>query len=92
MNHIRRLQKVDGTLTNDRTEMEEIAISYFKVLFKSKGIGNLDHILLGVTQCIIKDMNQGLLASYTVEEILEVLNSMRPSKALGFDYLPVLLY
>ncbi|KAH1064299.1 hypothetical protein J1N35_029286 [Gossypium stocksii] len=76
MNWIRRLQRGNGTLTSDRTEMGAIAYSYFKALFESKGIENLDHILSRVSRRITVGMNQSLLANYIVEEVLEALNSI----------------
>ncbi|KAA3467258.1 reverse transcriptase [Gossypium australe] len=91
-NRIRGLQRSDGSLDIDCIEIGEIACDYFSDLFDSRGIGNLDHILLWVSCCISDSMNQSLTAAYTKEEIDEALKRMGPTKASDPDGFPTIFF
>lgn len=39
-------------------EVEMIARKYFQDLFKSKGVGDLSHVLSGINPCISTKVNQ----------------------------------
>lgn len=50
-------------------------------LFESKGVGDTNYLLSGVNCTITKSMNQLLVGNYKEEEIIEAINSIRPTKA-----------
>ncbi|KAA3463501.1 reverse transcriptase [Gossypium australe] len=92
INRIRGLQRSDGSIATDESEIEEIARVYFSTLFESKGVGDMEHILSGINACISDGMNQSMLNPYTEAEIIEALNGMGPTKASGSDGFPAIIY
>ncbi|KAA3459022.1 reverse transcriptase [Gossypium australe] len=92
INCIQGLQRSDRSIATNESEIEEIARLYFSILFESKGVGDMEHILSGINACISDSMNQIMLNPYTEAEIIEALNGMGPTKALGSDGFPAIFY
>ncbi|KAH1038731.1 hypothetical protein J1N35_040474 [Gossypium stocksii] len=88
----KRLEDSEGVLKTDRVEMELIVKDYFEGLFKSKRVGNTNHLLSGVHRCVSDEMNQLLTAEYKEKEIVEALNSIGPTKASGPDGFPAIFF
>lgn len=52
----------------------------------------MGHLLLGVKNCISRDMNRMLTAIYSRKELFTALNGIGPTKDLGIDGFPTLFY
>ncbi|KAA3484416.1 reverse transcriptase [Gossypium australe] len=65
--------------------MVEVVKRYFKNIFFSGRVNNLEYILSGTEVCISDRMNQGLTKNYTRYEVILALKSMRPTKASRSD-------
>lgn len=59
-NKIRGLRNVDCQIVTEATDMERVARNYFTNLFSSKGIGDTNHLLSRVNQCVTIEMNNAL--------------------------------
>ncbi|KAA3461081.1 BEACH domain-containing lvsC [Gossypium australe] len=92
MNKIRGLEDRNGVLKVEGVDMEIIIKDYFMGIFKSKGVGNTDHLLIGVKRCFDEDMNQLLVAKYKDKDIVEALNSIGLTKASGPDGFPAIFF
>lgn len=62
-NFIQSLKDEDGRETKDEGEMKEITRRYFQNLFSLGGVGDSNHILSGVKQCISNEVNLRLVSS-----------------------------
>ncbi|KAA3483062.1 reverse transcriptase [Gossypium australe] len=84
-NRIRGLQRIDGSVTKNEKEIDEITRRYFTDLFESRGVGDVTHILSGVKSCMSESRNQNLMVPYTEMDIIEALKGMGPTKAAGAE-------
>ena len=82
---INALQKHDGQLTEDLTEMQQLAQEFYKNLYTSKGVEGVDDVLQHVPSKVIGAMNDSLMAPYKEEEVKKALFQMFPLKAQGPD-------
>lgn len=82
MNTIGCLEYDDGRVTKDDGEMEEVARSYFQIMFLTSEVEDADHILLWVKRCISNDLSQMLMEKYTEEEVYSTLKDIGPTKRL----------
>lgn len=84
-NNLSKIQREDGSWTNNEDELvTEIAV-YFKELFTSGGRGEMTEILSGIPHSITQEMNDNLIKEVSEKEIHEALFSMNPEKAPGHD-------
>ncbi|CAM8885100.1 unnamed protein product [Rhodiola kirilowii] len=85
---IRSLQRSDGTLATQSSEIATIAYSFYRCLFSTDLHASSDeikHYLHVVPRRISPEHNAALLAPYSEEEITRALFQMHPSKAPGID-------
>jgi hypothetical protein len=87
-NKIDRLQKSDGTTTENKEEMEEMATSFFKELYTADQHAQPEFSLNDVTPQISEDMNVKFCREFSDEEIGNALFQIGPLKALGRDGFP----
>lgn len=87
-NQIKALQRADGQLTEDRREMEELTTDFYKNLYTSEGVQDMDRVLNTVPTKVTPAMNDLLNAPYTHEEVKQALFQMFPTKAPGPDGFP----
>jgi hypothetical protein len=87
-NKIEKLQKVNGTMTEDKEEMETMTTSFFKDLYKADREVQPEIILDDVMPQISYDMNQKLCMEFSDEEIGTALFQIGPLKAPGKDGFP----
>ena len=73
-------------------EVREIAIDYFKRLFKSQGMIQSNEIVDAVGTKVTDEMNSKLLEEFTTEEIQIALHQMHPTKTPGPDVMPALFF
>ena len=64
-NLIKSLQKQDGQVTKDLTEMQTLALEYYKNLYCSEGVPGMEEVLQHVPVKVTAAMNDQLLAPYT---------------------------
>ncbi|KAK9035506.1 hypothetical protein V6N11_077545 [Hibiscus sabdariffa] len=72
--------------------MSSLANSYFQKLFTSGPTSDPSDILQQIRPCVTPEMNQGLTAEFTKEEIFSAIKHMAPLKASGYDGFPALFY
>ncbi|XP_074314730.1 uncharacterized protein LOC141649965 [Silene latifolia] len=84
-NHIHRLVDDAGRVVEKTEEVPGVAVEYFKQLFTTTRPTDFGDIMRGVEGRVTREMNEGLRAQYTGEEVVQALNQMNPLKALGPD-------
>ena len=62
------------------------------ISFNSQSPNHIEEVLGAIKPCITKEDNKFLIAEFTSEEVLLALKHMHPTKALGPDGMPALLY
>lgn len=90
-NRIKKLKREDGSEVVDAAGMLELITNYYSALFTSNAGDRVNELLQYVQPKVSDDMNQGLMAEYTTEEIKLALDSMG-LKAPGTDGMPALFY
>lgn len=70
---VKKLQRADGTMTADATEMEHMATNFYRDLFTSEGTANMQRVIDTVPRKVSQEMNDSLTAEYTPEEIKNAL-------------------
>jgi hypothetical protein len=87
-NKIERLEKSDGSMTENKEEMEVMATSFFKELYTADQHVQPNIITDTVQAQISHDMNEKLCADFSDEEIGNALFQIGPLKAPGKDGFP----
>lgn len=87
-NLIKALARPDGSLTEDKGEMEALTTNFDKHLYTSEGVQNMDQVLQTVPVKVTQPMNNMLNAPYSKEEVKRGLFQMFPIKAPGLDSFP----
>lgn len=91
-NFIHKLENEKGGELVFMQDIEVSARAYFQNLFLAGRKGNYDHILSEVERCIHEEDNQKLTASYSKDEITEVVFDMGPTKVPREDGFPAAFY
>ncbi|KAA3465141.1 reverse transcriptase [Gossypium australe] len=91
-NSISKLILEDGKEIITGAEINETTTNFFKELFTSKGVVNLDKVLDGIEATITDEINTKLEAPFQEEEIWKALKEMGPTKVPGQDGFPALFY
>jgi len=84
-NLVVKLKKSDGQLTEDPGEMVTMVTNFYKTLYMTEGIENMEAVLTTVPVKVSVEMNNQLLAAIKVSEAKEALFQMFPTKAPGPD-------
>ncbi|XP_073362809.1 uncharacterized protein [Aegilops tauschii subsp. strangulata] len=87
-NLIKALQKPDGEVTTELTEMQQMALEFYKQLYTSEGVVGIQDVLQHVPLKVTAEMNASLLAPYVAKEVRSALFQMFPRKAQGPDGFP----
>ena len=64
-NQIKALQKLNGELTDNVLEMENMSTSFYQELYTSEGVHNMEHIIDTVPTKVTQAMNDMLNAPYS---------------------------
>jgi len=67
-------------------------IEYFRELFSTYNLSQLDDFLGSISQVVTKSMNTELLRVFTRQEVEVALKQMAPLKAPGLDGMPPIFY
>ena len=87
-NKITSLKRPDGQVTEDAQEMGSLATNFYKSLFGSEGVSDMERVLQNVPIKVTPEMNDMLLTPFDSKEVKEVLFQMFPTKAPGPDGFP----
>ena len=85
---IKAPQKPYGQVTEDVTEMQQLALDYYKLMYTSEGVQGVDEVLQHVPVEVTTAMNEQLLAPYDEKEVKTTLFQMFPTKAPSPDGFP----
>ncbi|XP_074306449.1 uncharacterized protein LOC141641696 [Silene latifolia] len=78
---LHRLVDDAGRIVEKTEEVAGVAVEYFEQLFTSTRPTDFGDIMQGVEGRVTREMNEGLRAQYTGEEVVQALNQMNPLKA-----------
>lgn len=87
-NKIKALQRADGQATENAEEMEAMTTVFYKKLYTSEGVQDMDQVLEMVPRKVTDEMNATLNAPYDIKEVKTALFQMFPTKAPGPDGFP----
>ena len=87
-NKISKLKRPDGQVTEDADEMSKLATMFYKNLYSSEGVSDMEVVLDAVPTRVTPEMNDLLLAPFDSREVKEALFQMFPTKAPGPDGFP----
>ena len=72
----------------DADEMSKLATMFYKNLYSSEGVSDMEVVLDAVPTRVTPEMNDLLLAPFDSREVKEALFQMFPTKAPGPDGFP----
>lgn len=84
-NTIRALQNSLGVLTDDLEELKAMVHEFYKTLYTTEGVSNMEAVLNCVPAKVTAEMNELLCAPYSNEEVKAALFQMFPTKVPGPD-------
>ena len=87
-NQIKQLQRPDGQITATTEEMKAMTTSFYKTLYTSEGVHDMDRVLDTVPIKGTQSMNESLNAPCSPEEVKRALFQMFPMKSPGPDGFP----
>ncbi|KAL4278261.1 hypothetical protein GQ457_03G017040 [Hibiscus cannabinus] len=87
-NVIMGLYDCNGYWQTSTNEVLRVASDYFVSLFSANPPVDAPAFLEHITPSITADMNSGLLASFTAEEVIAAFRDINPRKSPGIDGLP----
>uniref|UniRef100_A0A803PWX1 Reverse transcriptase domain-containing protein n=1 Tax=Cannabis sativa TaxID=3483 RepID=A0A803PWX1_CANSA len=93
-NEIKGLQDQMGVWQDDKLLVCQIVEDYYKGLFMGSDIdqGVMQEVLEVVQPKVSMSMNEELMVDFSVEEVVQAVKGMNPTKAPGADGLPALFY
>ena len=91
-NTITELQRQDGTVCNEPTEMASMASDFYENLYNLENTIGMEEVLSHIPSRVDGLMDSKLNAPYSKEEVKTTLFQMQQIKASGSDELPVLHY
>jgi hypothetical protein len=87
-NKIKSLKKPDGQVTEDAIEMGRLATTFYKELYRSEWVKDMDQVLNTVRAKVTTAMNEELIAHFEDREVKEALFQMFHTKAPGPNGFP----
>jgi hypothetical protein len=87
-NRISRLRRPDGTVTEDHSELCQLARGFYDNLYTSEPISGVAEVLESVQPTVTQAMNTQLLMPFGEGEVKSALFQMFPLKAPGPDGFP----
>jgi hypothetical protein len=71
----------DGIWQQEEDKIELAVVSYYKSLFTSANLGDMEEVLNGVSRVVSSEMNDQLIREFTASEVEQALFQMGPLKA-----------
>jgi adenylylsulfate kinase-like enzyme len=84
-NQISHIVAMDGSLCSGKDTIDQAFIEYYQNLFISCTGLDIEACTRVLTPRVSPDMNDKLVAEFSVEEISDAMNQMPPMKAPGHD-------
>ena len=91
-NAIQSVCDSNGDWHTDQAGISQVAVGYFTQLFSTSSPATVDEVVSLVEQKVSPNMNDAMLAPFTVEEVKAALFQMNPSKAPGLDGMTALFF
>lgn len=79
-------------MTEDPQQLKALALAFYKNLYSSEGVANMEAVLMHVPRKVSDEMNASLCAPYSENEVKIALFQMFPNKAPGPDGFPTHFY
>jgi hypothetical protein len=80
-----KIKDKDGRWCYSQEDIEAAFVGYFTELFTAGKEMDMDDCLAAIDRKVTLEINQTLMAEFTVEEISSAMNQMPPLKAPGPD-------
>ena len=82
----------NGDWCEEKVDIHDITIGFFKKLFQFHRIGHFKEILEAGEPCVSNEMNNFLLADFKAKKVYTTIKQMNPTEAPRHDGMPVLFY
>ena len=82
----------NGTWCETNESIATTAIAYFESLFTTSNPCRISEVTDTIATRVTDEMNQGLIAAFTKEEVVTALKQMHPTKAPGLDGMSAIFF
>ncbi|KAL0011115.1 hypothetical protein SO802_006223 [Lithocarpus litseifolius] len=91
-NRIVELRNSEGVLVSGEGNISTMVRDYYKNLFLSSGLSEVDEVVRTIKSVVTEDMNNSLISPFSRVEVEVALNQMAPLKAPGPDGMPPIFF
>jgi hypothetical protein len=91
-NKVTEMVKEDGSIESREPELGNMATQFYKNLYTSEGVQDMDEVLRIVPSKVTLEMNIMLDAPFQAEEVKAALYEMYPTKSLRSDGFPAFFF
>ncbi|KAK9984155.1 hypothetical protein SO802_033680 [Lithocarpus litseifolius] len=91
-NRIVELRNSEGMLVSGEGNISIMVRDYYKNLFLSSRLSEVDKVVRSIKSVVTEDMNNSLISPFSQVEIEFALNQMAPLKALGPNGMPPIFF
>ena len=91
-NYITQLHDASGRWCTQQAQVNATIVDFYQNLFTSANPSNFEEVVDLIPQVVTTEMNEKLVAEFTIEEVEVALKQMAPLIAPGPDGMPPLFY